>query len=307
MMAMALLARASVVQTELGLVEAAVAGDEGPVVVVFHGAPGGVDQGALLTPLVEAGFRVVSWSRPGYRDTPINSGPTFSEQGDLAAALLDSLGFEKAAAIGVSAGGPAALSFATRHPTRTWALVLEAAVVDAYVPSDLAKNKVLGRMMLSKWLGGLVFPAVRRSMLRNPEKSAVRLLEIESTLDEAARAECGRQIAQDPESWRVLAESLTPWRARRQGLRNDLEQLEVGDAHAWVDLSVPTLLQYSPSDADVPMHHAQALIDLGVPAELVVHDDACGHLLWFGSAGRAVADRRRAFLIDHAKPRDPGR
>ncbi|MEN0063967.1 MAG: alpha/beta hydrolase [Myxococcota bacterium] len=295
---LATVASAVIVQTPQGPVDVRVTG-EGPAVIAFHGSPGGSDQGRLLDPLAQAGFTVVTMSRPGYLGTPLEIGPSFDAQADVAAALLDTLGIDRAAALGMSAGGPVALAFATRHPDRAWALVLEAAVVDAYVPSDLAKNKLLGRLILSRTFGGPTFRSLRRSMLRKPERSARRLLKIESTLDKAAREACASAIALDPEPWSVLADSFVPYRDRRRGLRNDLDGLAAVDAGRWRTLSVPTLMQYSPSDADVPLAHAEALLAEDVEATLVLHEEACGHLLWFGPSAEPVADARVQFLRQH--------
>jgi len=293
------LAHADVVETAKGPVDVSIQG-HGPAVVVLHGAPGGSDQGRLLGSLAEGGFSVLSMSRPGYLGTPLSSGATFDEQGDLVAAMLDALEIESAAAVGLSAGGPAALAFATRHPDRAWALVLEAAVTDAYVPSDLANNKLLGKLVLSRCFGGLAFRSLRRSMLRKPERSAERLLEIESTLDEPARKACAEAIAAEPERWEAFAETFVPYRERRAGLRNDLDQLERVDATAWASLRAPTLLQYSASDADVPLAHAERLRELAPEVTtMVIHEEACGHLLWFGPSAEAVEAERRRFLTAH--------
>ncbi|MCB9760135.1 MAG: alpha/beta hydrolase [Alphaproteobacteria bacterium] len=292
-------ALAGVVETARGPVDVTITG-EGPAVLVFHGAPGGSDQGELLAPLAEAGFQVLALSRPGYLDTPLSSGATYAAQGDLAAALLDALGLDQAAAVGLSAGGPAALAFAARHPDRSWALVLEAAVVDAYVPPDQAENELLGRLILSPLVAGPTFRMLRRNMLRHPERAAARLLALESTLDAPAREACAAQLGQDPVPWAALADSFVPYRHRRAGLRNDLTQLAGVDAADWSGLSAPTLLQYSPSDADVPVRHAQALLDQGVDATLVLHPSACGHFLWLGPSSEAVAAERLAFLSAHS-------
>jgi len=144
------------------------------------------------------------------------------------------------------------------------ALVLEGAVTDAYVPADLARNHRLGRLILSPILGGPTFWWLHRRMVQKPCKAAEKLLEIESTLDPEGRRRCAEFIAADPDRWTALADSLVPYRRRRTGLRNDLAQLERVDIREWARIRVPTLLQYSSTDADVPIHHAEALVALGV-------------------------------------------
>ena len=50
--------------------------------------------------------------------------------------LLDHLGIEACALVGMSQGGRAALRLAHRHPDRLWALVLTGAPVDGYRPAE---------------------------------------------------------------------------------------------------------------------------------------------------------------------------
>ena len=110
--------------TKKGAVEYAEIGD-GPAVVSLHGAMGGWDQSLILAQTIgDAGYRYIAMTRPGYLGTPMGSGRSPEEQGDLVAALLDSLGIGKAGAMAVAGGGPAALQFAIRHPDRCAGLML---------------------------------------------------------------------------------------------------------------------------------------------------------------------------------------
>src|SRR5258708_22018697 len=121
--------------TAFGPIEYAVAGD-GPSVLVAHGIGGGYDQGLLVTHLTkEQPFKIISVSRFGYLRTPLARYRTPEEQADAYAALLDTLGIEKAAIVGISAGGTSALYFALRHPERFWALVSVAGVTQRLVPN----------------------------------------------------------------------------------------------------------------------------------------------------------------------------
>ncbi|HVL34321.1 MAG TPA: alpha/beta fold hydrolase, partial [Burkholderiales bacterium] len=119
-------------QTPCGPIEYAAQG-AGPAVLVVHGAGGGFDQGRDFgAGLAQAGFRVVAMSRFGYLRTPLPPLATPAAQADAHACLLDALGLERAAIVGLSAGAPSALEFALRHPARTAALVL--VVPLAHVP-----------------------------------------------------------------------------------------------------------------------------------------------------------------------------
>ncbi|MCW5635603.1 MAG: alpha/beta fold hydrolase [Rubrivivax sp.] len=120
-----------VVATRCGDVEVGEAGPAGaPALLVVHGSGGGFDQGlALGADLAARGWRVVAPSRFGYLRTPwpaeLEPGsPAGALQADHLACLLDALGLDGVAVMGVSAGAIAAAEFAVRHAARTRALVL---------------------------------------------------------------------------------------------------------------------------------------------------------------------------------------
>jgi hypothetical protein len=84
------------VATERGPIEYTIRGEDGPYIAVIHGGPGGYDQtSALFSELFGKGFRILSWSRPGYIRTPLNIGRTFEEQADALTSLLNALGIRQ--------------------------------------------------------------------------------------------------------------------------------------------------------------------------------------------------------------------
>jgi pimeloyl-ACP methyl ester carboxylesterase len=116
--------RSQTVQTSVGIVEYATAGDGQPILVV-HGSAGGFDQGLDMTAAVaEHGFLLIVPSRFGYLRTsmPANASPAL--QADSFAELLDKFGHKKVALLAISAGAWSALEFAVRHPDRCRALIL---------------------------------------------------------------------------------------------------------------------------------------------------------------------------------------
>jgi len=122
----------AIVGSRFGPLEYAEAG-EGNAVLVVHGTGGGFDQGmAFGERLVGEGWRVIAPSRFGYLQSAYPDDPSSENQADAFADLLDHLGIEKVAIIGVSAGALSAMEFAIRHPDRCVALV--AVVPAAYAP-----------------------------------------------------------------------------------------------------------------------------------------------------------------------------
>ncbi|MGZ6124650.1 MAG: alpha/beta fold hydrolase [Myxococcales bacterium] len=117
-------AGSEIAATKCGPIEYAESG-RGPPVLMVHGAGGGFDQGLLVAgPLAERGFRVIAMSRFGYLRTPLPADASAEAQADAHACLLDALGIDRAAVVGVSAGGPSSTQLCLRDPDRCSALVL---------------------------------------------------------------------------------------------------------------------------------------------------------------------------------------
>jgi len=201
--------------TECGLIEYAERGSGTPLLVV-HGAGGGFDQGLMIAEsFVTAGYRTVAPSRFGYLGTPLPTDSGAAAQADAFACLLDALGLERVAVLGVSAGAPSSLELAIRHPDRVSALIL--LVPAAYLPEgggagatpppglDLLFGTAL-RFDFPLWLGS----KVARSWLIGTVLATPPELVAVATPEEAATV------------YRML-EAVLPVRLRRLGLLNDAE------------------------------------------------------------------------------------
>ena len=175
--------RSKTAKTAFGTVEYAVMGEGEPVLVV-HGAEGGFDQGADMTgALAGRGYRLIAPSRFGYLRSTMPGKPTTAMQADAYAQLLDRLGIDKVAVVGISAGAWSSLQFAIRHPDRCRALVLlgpadylpegvslhGGAVVRAMVNSDFAGWAVLKVMT--------IMPGVMTGMMLGTDGALVRAAE----------------------------------------------------------------------------------------------------------------------------------
>ncbi len=112
-----LLAGSRLSQTPYGPVEFGQAGS-GHTVILSHGSIGGYDSGLWLAGLLGPGFHYLAPSRFGYLRTPLPLDPSPIAQAGQYADLLDALHLERAAVLGLSAGGPSALQFALCYPDR---------------------------------------------------------------------------------------------------------------------------------------------------------------------------------------------
>ena len=247
-------------KTALGVVEYVEIGD-GPVVIAIHGAMGGYDQSLILAQTVgNIGYRYIAVSRPGYLGTPMSSGKSPAQQGDLIAALLDALGIVKAGVIAVSGGGPSALLFGLRHPARCEGLVLVstcAGKVDTRIPFSFKMMKYLARR---PWFAnrfrnkaGKDLEAVAKRSIRDPEILA--------------------RTINDADTWPLFSTMLLStfdrmWQ-RVDGAENDIEITRT-TTYPLENLDVPVLIVHGTQDQMLPFDVHARMFEARVPnAELL--------------------------------------
>ena len=199
-----------IVPTALGPVEY---GDRGvgPVVLHFHGGNVGHNGWFFLGHLVRAGWRMLTPDRPGYLGTPIKNGGTPEQQADLAAALLDALGIDRVATVGISAGGPGAIQFAARHPHRASALVLLSAISQRTGLSDDQRNSALGRLVMTPRYQDVAYFLINRAMHVLPALSMRDFVKTETTYDAATGKQYVDRVLRDPEQKRQVLAMATRW------------------------------------------------------------------------------------------------
>ncbi len=259
-----------VAETRLGPIEYAVSG-EGPAVLVLHGAMGGYDHGLLLGALLP-GFRIIAPSRFGYLRSPLPADPSHGAQADRYAALLDVLGVERAAVVGISAGGPSAIQFALRHPERCAALGLISAISQPpRAPAAPALRLLLQTMLRADLLFWLLMTLdIDRLVAINGLTAAEQLV-----------AAPGQR-----ELMRAISRT-APLRLRRAGLINDL--LSEHDMSGWDlgQIRAPTLVAHGDADPLVHTDNGRRSAAAIPGAELLLLPDS-GHM--------AVVTRQEAVL-----------
>lgn len=290
-----------IISTHKGPVEYSIHGGSGPYLMVIHGCPGGYDQtDALFGDMIGKGFRVLSWSRPGYLRTPIQNGKTFEEQADVAVALMDALRIRQASVLAYSAGGPVAIHMAAKYPDRLWGLVLECAVTQKWViSSENMREKVyFGYLMYSDpflWTTdttGDVFP-------RLIGKSTI---EMESSLDKDEAKKLLDTIMQDPRRVKVLSDltkSMSPAEIRKEGMENDVLQLEKVRDLPLKRIMTPTLIIHGTDDADVSPSDAKLAFET-IPGSRLYLVQGGFHIMALTDDIDKVTGQRIAFLRDHA-------
>jgi pimeloyl-ACP methyl ester carboxylesterase len=293
----ALDAGSRIVETAAGPVEYTEHGSGAPV-LICHGAPGGYDQATLIgAALARDGFRVIAPSRPGFLRTPLTTGLLFDEQADALAALLDTLGIQKAAVVGFSTGAQVAARFAIRHPDRTLSLVLISAVTlpyQRYAPNE--PRQLLTEAALFKPTGDIGAWLLQREAQKDPRELLESVLTIDTTLDSPSRTRLADFILADPgqlEFFRNLVGTIAPLSPRESGTRNDLLLVRALEPVAYEKITAPTLLVYGAADGDGKWTDVKEIIAKLPSAQTLAVKNA-GHLIWLGpdaaATWKAVAD-----------------
>lgn len=264
-------AESSIVETAQGPVEYRKYGT-GPAVLIAHGSPGGYDQGYAVSRLIESEkLTFIAVSRPGYLRTPLEVGTTPEAQADLYAALLDALGIEQAAIIGISGGGPSALQFALRHPDRCSGLVMISGVAYRYSELELREGWPFVRVLLTQ--------IYARMTIFDP------LLYLLVSLT-SLRPD--RLVSQE------LARALTMYHLRKAGLVNDMDQFAVMPAYPLEQIKAPTFVVHGKADDEVPFDHAELLVQK-VPHTKLLAIEGGNHIAFFMHAS-TVMPALRTFL-----------
>ena len=253
-------AQSLVIETARGAVEYATIGKGTPYLYV-HGAPGGYDQGLVESrsrPDEFEGLQTISVSRPGYLRTPLTSGESPAEQADLFAALLDEIGVERVIVVAVSAGGPAGLQFAIRHPERTAGLVLIAPGISGQPDEEYENPTSAGGTLTldfvlwaaGRWLGPAMLPG-----LNDEDPAQVALA-------------------------RNWVKTVIPLSARTQGAINDFRMLRELDIDAWPleSITASTLILHGDADRNAPFEGSAEAAERIQNAELVTFE-GIGHEL----------------------------
>ena len=281
-----------VVSSRFGQIEFALVGT-GPPVLVAHGAGGGFDQALTAARrLTAAGFRVIAPSRFGYLRSSSPEGVTLADQADAYAVVLDALGVDHVAVIGVSVGALSALEFAVRHPGRCGSLIV-------IVPAASAAGeavRVQGRFPEQGPMAGTVIEKVLRSDLLYwlgvtlaPHRMARSVLGCDPAVIAVA------EPAEQNRAQQILRDIL-PVSSRRRGVLVDARFVTAPQAIAVDTIRAPTLVVSVEDDYYRTMPAAR-LIAANVPYAQLLTYPTGGHV-WVGHDAELFG-RVDAFLRDN--------
>ena len=271
--------RSKTVTTSLGVMEYALLGKGEPILVI-HGASGGFDQALDMTgALADLGHRLIALSRFGYLRSDMPASPTAAMQADAYVELLDSLGIDKVAVAGISAGAWSAMQFAIRHPERCRALVL-------LVPADFLPEGVSihgGAVVRAIFNSDFLAWAALKTMPLIPGVMTQMMLGTDAAVLQAADASEKARVQQ-------VLDHLLPISARVRGIEFDVKTAATRELYSIEKISCPVLTISAEDDHFGTARRARAIAS-GVKS---------GRALVFPEGGHALVGAYEEVLRESA-------
>lgn len=277
-------AESRIARTACGPVEYTLLG-EGPVVLITHGTSSNCFSVDGSRPLLEAGFSVLTPSRPGYGRTPLSTGVSAAQAAEAIIALLDTLKIETCSVKAISGGGPTGIALAARYPERVRRLALAAAITRTEgrvnEPAYQSQKSFYGPLHGMFWnMLGLI------SRL-SPAGMARQTMVIFSTHDPD---DAIRQLT--PEDVEAICRFYQR-HSSRQGAINDLTHTV--EKELLQNIKAQTLVIHSREDKSVPFHHAEWTLT-HIPNAELCESGATGHFYWVGPDYPKISQKLVSFL-----------
>jgi pimeloyl-ACP methyl ester carboxylesterase len=199
--------------------------------------------------------------------------------------MLDALYIDKVTVLGISSGGPSAVHFAARHPNRTNALLLDAAVLLSIAPAGSKIERAIFESGVGIWLSCQIAK-------RWPKLTAALLVDtLSAGLNKDRKRDAVDWITSNPARLHNivdLATSLAPRRFREPGQRND-ESNEINlDPLPFTEITAPTLIAQGTNDVFPLIDHATNAADKMPGAKLMLVEEGHHGLPWCRHIGAVV-------------------
>jgi len=276
--------KSQIAKTSHGLIEYVLQGT-GPLVLVCHGTSSNCYSIEVVKPLVEAGFSVLTPSRPGYSRTPLRVGCSAAQAAQALIALLDHLNESECSVVAISGGGPTGIALAAGYPDRINRLILLEAVSKPedrpHEPNFKNQSTFYGPMH------GMLWAMLGLTSRMSPRSIARQTLAIFSTHNPD-----NGLIQLTREDIETIAH-FYQGHSSRKGALNDGTHA-VGE-ELLKSVSQPTLVVHSREDNSVPFSHAEWSLR-NIPHAELCKSGLTGHFFWVGPDFPRISQRMVEFL-----------
>lgn len=223
----------------------------GKVVVYHHGFPASRLEVLLARKCTtELGICIVSIDRPGMGGSTGYAGRKLADWPHDVALIMDTLGVQEFAVLGVSGGTPSAVTLAARLPERVRSLTIVSGVAPMHLTGALAGANPINRAIMRI---GCSRPRLARRTVRGIAHLWNKVPVIPSLWLAALLPKCDREIVANKMVAGIMAKSVTE--AFKQGVDGIVTEFELMTTAWEVELEavkVPAVIWHGMSDTYVP-------------------------------------------------------
>jgi len=257
-----------IIDTYKGRIEYSIVG-KGTPVLFLHGGHSNCRETLFHKGFDAKKYQLITPSRPGYGNTPLNDNFTPKKTADLLVSLLDYLRIDKVILYAISAGGLTSIELATNYPERVEKLILASALSKTWLDKDGQVYKTAKKLFnpkIEKIVWGLIrfFSGIFPNMIANnfyPQFSRNKSYRLEKN---------------------DIIELLSTFKHynSKTGFMCDIDH---DVQHGRIsEIQCPTLIIHSRNDNSVSFEHAEYANKMIKESKLIGLDNEWGHLLWIG-------------------------
>jgi len=271
-----------VINTKLGEIEYSTTGNGTPVLFIYGGHTN------CNSTLCHKGFdlekfQLITPSRPGYSNTPLNDNKTPKQAADLIISLMDYLDISKVILYGISAGGLTSIELASNYPERVEKLILASAVSKEWLDKNGKRYKTAQRIFNPK-IEGFVWGMIRFFSGLFPNMIAKYFYpEFSTNLPH-------KLIKEDVKELMSMLRNFSSGK----GFINDIDQNIDNDVISSIKCS--TLIIHSKNDNTVPFEHAIHSKNMIRDSKLVELNNEWGHIFWIGTDSKNSIEETMKFI-----------
>lgn len=227
--------------------------------VFFHGTPGDCHQVRFyLNHLIEAGYPIISMSRPGYGKTEVEKKySTFLIQSDITRSIICSLNIDKIILYAVSGGAAIAYKFIEEYPNACKGAILESPVVGKWIPR---KHNTIDKLMNWAYINNFVYKISNYVFLYNPRLIVALTLYHFSEYSFFRCWKNAKHILNNVKltmQFNFLISSMYPSHVK-EGFLNDIVQLKKGNNYIHKNQHVPVLVFHGNKDKEIPVRQVKS-------------------------------------------------
>ena len=271
-----------IINTKLGEIEYSTTGNGKPVLFI-HGGHTNCNSTLWHKGFDLKKFQLISPSRPGYQNTPLNDNKTPKQAADLIISLLDYLTIDNVILYGISAGGLTTIELANNYPERVEKLILASTISKEWLDKNGKLYKTARRLFNPK-VEGFVWGMIRFFSGLLPNMIAKNFYpEFTTNLPH-------KLIKEDVKELLSMFKNFSSG----TGFINDIDQNIDNDVISRI--KCPTLIIHSKNDNSVPFEHALHSNKMIKNSKLVELNNEWGHLFWIGTDSKKSIEKTIKFI-----------